>query len=58
MPYILFRSNMVLLGAAIPYLGIEKSKLEEAIHHIFDRKGEEVVNANLNAIQAGFEAAK
>lgn len=51
------RSNMVLLGAAIPYLGIEKAKLEEAIRHIFDRKGEEVVKANLNAIQAGFEAA-
>ena len=52
------RSNMVLLGAAVPYLGIAMEKLEAAIHHIFDRKGEAVVQANLNAIHAGFEAAK
>ena len=52
------RSNMVLLGAAVPYLGIAMEKLEAAIHHIFDRKGEAVVEANLNAIHAGFEAAK
>ena len=49
------RANMVLLGAAAPFLDIEFSKLEEAIHHIFDRKGEEVVNSNLAAIRAGKE---
>ncbi len=52
------RPNMVLLGAAVPYLGIGMDKLEEAIHHIFDRKGESVVKANLDAIRAGFEATK
>ena len=52
------RSNMVLLGAAVPYLGIAMDKLEAAIHHIFDRKGEAVVKANLDAIHAGFEATK
>ncbi len=47
------RPNMVLLGAAAPYLDIEFEKLEEAIHHIFDRKGADIVNANLAAIRAG-----
>ncbi|MBO4581017.1 MAG: indolepyruvate oxidoreductase subunit beta [Bacteroidales bacterium] len=52
------RSNMVLLGAAVPYLGINITKLEDAIHHIFDRKGDAVVKANLDAIHAGFNASK
>ena len=46
---------MVLLGASAPFLDIEFSKLEDAIHHIFDRKGEDVVNSNLAAIRAGKE---
>ncbi|MDL2224451.1 indolepyruvate oxidoreductase subunit beta, partial [Bacteroidales bacterium OttesenSCG-928-M06] len=36
-------SNMVLLGAASPYLNIDFDKLENGIRHIFGRKGEEVV---------------
>ena len=50
------RSNMVLLGAAAPHLEIEFAELENAIKHIFGRKGEEVVNSNLAAIKAGKEA--
>lgn len=52
------RSNMVLLGAAIPYLDIEMSRLEDAIHYMFDRKGEAVVKSNIDAIHAGFEATR
>ena len=50
------RSNMVLLGAAAPYLDIEFGKLEEAIRSIFGCKGDEVVNANIDAIRAGRDA--
>lgn len=51
------RSNMVLLGATIPYLGIELGKVEEAIVHIFGKKGQDVVDANIKAVRAGFEKA-
>jgi len=46
-------SNVVLLGAASPYLNIDFSKLENGIKHIFGKKGEDVVDANLNALRAG-----
>ncbi len=52
------RSNMVLLGATVPYLDIELSKVEEAISHIFSKKGAEVVDLNLKALHAGYEQAK
>jgi indolepyruvate ferredoxin oxidoreductase beta subunit len=45
--------NMVLLGAASPYLGIDFSKLENGIRQIFRRKGEEIVATNLKALIAG-----
>ena len=50
------RGNMVLLGAAAPYLGIEFAELEKAIQSIFGRKGEQVVQANIAAIRAGRDA--
>ena len=52
------RSNMVLLGATVPYLGIELGKVEEAINHIFGNKGAEVVEVNMQALHAGYEQAK
>jgi len=45
----------VLLGAAIPMLGIEKEKIEAGICRIFARKGEEVVKKNLAAVSAGYD---
>ncbi len=51
------RSNMVLLGATIPYLGIELSKIEAAIVNIFGKKGQDVVDANIKAVRAGYEQA-
>ena len=50
--------NMVMLGAASPYIGIEYSKLEEGIRSIFKRKGEEIVSINLKALEAGRAIAK
>ena len=47
------RGNMVLLGAAAPYLEIGFDELEKAISNIFGRKGEEVVATNIAAIREG-----
>ena len=51
------RSNMVLLGATVPYLGISMEKVEEAIAHIFGKKGQDVVDLNIQAVRAGYEEA-
>lgn len=51
-------ANMVMLGAASDHLNIEPSFLEEAIRHIFERKGERVVQMNLDAFHAGRQAAE
>jgi indolepyruvate ferredoxin oxidoreductase beta subunit len=50
-------ANMVILGAASPYLGIDTGKLEEAIRNLFAKKGEDVVLMNLNAFRAGRKSA-
>ena len=50
-------ANVVMLGAASPFLDIEFSKLQDAIRFIFGRKGEDLVSINLNALQAGRELA-
>ena len=46
-------SNIVLLGAASPYLNIDFSKLEDGIRRIFSRKGEEIIEMNLKALRSG-----
>lgn len=51
------RPNMVLLGATIPYLGIELSKVEAAIANIFGKKGQDVVDLNIEAVRAGLKEA-
>ena len=51
-------ANMVLLGAAIPMLGIDHDKIVEGVRRIFARKGESIVAANLSAIEAGYRASK
>ena len=51
-------ANMVLLGAAAPYIGIvTPEQLKEAVKVVFARKGEAVVEANLKAFDKGVEAA-
>lgn len=51
-------ANIVMLGAAAPFLNIEYNTLEDSIRDIFERKGEDIVNMNLKALKAGFEAAQ
>jgi len=46
-------ANMVILGAASPFLDIEYDQLLEAIRNIFRKKGDEVIQVNLDALQAG-----
>lgn len=46
-------TNMVVLGAASKYLKIDIEKLEDAINNTFGRKGEAIVEANINALRAG-----
>ena len=41
------RSNMVLLGATVPYLGISMEKVEEAIAHIFGTTSKPCVQVTL-----------
>ncbi len=50
------RGNMVLLGAAAPYLELPFEELEKAIKAIFGRKGDDVVETNIKAIRAGRDA--
>ncbi len=47
--------NMVILGAASPFIDMPSASLEEAIRKLFGRKGEEIVELNLKAFRAGRE---
>lgn len=51
-------ANIVMLGAATPFINIEYPKFEEGIRRIFGRKGEEIVDMNLKALKAGYEVAQ
>jgi indolepyruvate ferredoxin oxidoreductase beta subunit len=46
-------ANIVVLGAASPYLGLSFEALEKAIESIFAKKGKDIVNLNLKALTAG-----
>ena len=50
--------NIVMLGAAAPFIGIEYDKIEAGIRQIFGRKGEDIVNMNLKALKAGYDLAQ
>ncbi|MEH6940425.1 2-oxoacid:acceptor oxidoreductase subunit alpha [Bacillus sp. JJ722] len=47
--------NMVAVGSSCAILGIDISVFEEVVDEIFGRKGEQVVQKNLNAIKAGYD---
>lgn len=51
-------ANIVMLGAASPFIDIPYEKFEEGIRSIFGRKGEDVVAMNIKALQAGRDAAQ
>jgi len=46
-------ANIVILGAASPFLQMQYEKLEAAIRIIFRSKGDDVINKNLQALKAG-----
>ncbi len=51
-------SNIVMLGAASPFLDLPFQSLENGINKIFGRKGEKVVQLNIDALKAGREFAE
>ena len=51
-------ANMVILGAASPFINMPFEKLENAVRSIFGRKGEDVVKINLQCLRAGKEFAE
>ena len=51
-------ANMVLLGAAIPMLGIEHDKMIAGVKRVFARKGEAIVATNVKAVEAGYNQLK
>jgi len=51
-------ANMVILGAASPFINMDFSLLEQAIRDIFGKKGEDIVNINLTCLKTGREYAE
>lgn len=51
-------ANMVILGASATYLGLELKDLEKALTEIFKTKGEDIIQANIRAFNAGLEFAQ
>lgn len=49
-------SNMVMLGAAASQLGLSLDSLEQALSSLFGRKGEEIVQLNIEALREGQKA--
>ena len=50
-------SNMVMLGAASPFLDVPYESLEIGIKKIFGKKGDKIVQLNIDAMKAGREFA-
>lgn len=51
-------SNVVILGAASPFLDIPIENLKGGIRSLFARKGDEIINMNIGALTAGLEESK
>jgi len=51
-------SNIVMLGAASPFIAIEFSNFEKGINEILGNKGEAVVKVNLEALRLGRAVAE
>lgn len=45
--------NIVILGAASPFIDMSFESLESAVNKLFERKGEDIVSVNLKALRAG-----
>ncbi|MEE4258067.1 MAG: indolepyruvate oxidoreductase subunit beta [Bacteroidales bacterium] len=50
-------ANMVILGAALPFLEMDVQLFHDAVKKIFGRKGEDIVKLNSDALDAGFKFA-
>ena len=50
-------ANIVMLGAATPFIGIDYETIADGICSIFARKGDEIVEMNLKALKYGFDTA-
>lgn len=50
--------NMVAVGATCAVLNLDINVFEEVVQEIFGRKGQKVVDKNMEAIKAGFEFMK
>jgi len=48
-------SNIVMLGAASPYINLDFEKYKEALQDIFGSKGQEIVDVNIKALEKGRE---
>ena len=46
-------ANIVVLGAASPYMGLKYESIENAIKQIFSKKGDDIISLNLQALAAG-----
>lgn len=51
-------ANMVILGAASPFIALEFAALEDAIREIFQRKGQDIIDINLDALRKGRDFTK
>ena len=51
-------SNIVMLGAASPFFQIPFESFKEGIRKIFARKGEKVIDVNIQALEAGRDFAE
>jgi len=45
--------NMVILGAASPFIELPYVSLENAVRKLFGRKGDDIIELNLRALRAG-----
>jgi len=48
-------ANIVVLGAATPFLELKYESLEKAIKDLFSKKGNNIIELNLNALRKGRE---
>lgn len=49
--------NIVILGAASPFIDMPYESLENAVRKLFGRKGDKIVESNLKALKAGRECS-
>jgi indolepyruvate ferredoxin oxidoreductase beta subunit len=46
--------NIVMLGASVRYLGLSMDSIKMGIEQVFNRKGKEIIDANIRALDSGY----